>query len=495
MSGFADSTPTWFGAAFLAQDWILAIGGFLWVNLVVIAGVLLAGLTILNMFVERKKPAAIFAWGIVVILMPFIGAPLYLIFGGRKSRRLVRIKKRLDRLVHEVRAEGKPDAPDRDTTVGSPVRSAQPPVMPGNRVDLFGDGVSGYHALMTAIDDARESIYILTYILSDDETGRVIVDRLVQRARDGIEVKLLLDGLGSRRALRGLTRPLRQAGGAVAGFIPILALRRRTSANLRNHRKIAIFDGDYAITGGQNLDARFLAAEESDTLFKDYNLGIRGPAVQEFTEIFVQDWVFATNSDPRAFARNLRHEPARAGNTELCVISSGPETPTDAIWERFLSLVQECQQRLTIVTPYFIPDDVLYQSLRVKALAGKQVQLILPAISNHPLADLARRHFVRDLHEVGCDIRLYTRRMNHGKLMIVDDRIAIAGTANMDMRSFFLNFELAVTTETEETLNVFKTWIHRLEPDCIPFAESERATPKQSRLLLEHFAYLISPLL
>ena len=365
----------------------------------------------------------------------------------------------------------------------------------GNTVRLLADGVTTYHQLCHCIKSANHSIFIMTYILGTDETGRAIVKLLADRAKEGLKVLLLVDAFGSWLNCRKLLSELNQAGGKGVRFMPVLPLHTHSSANLRNHRKIAIFDYHTAIVGGQNLDKRFMAEVENTSMFCDFSVKIQGPAVSALTHVFIGDWAFATDTSPDNFRDAFAYKHETHGNSGIEVIASGPDISRDVLWERILLLIQECRRSVTIVTPYFIPDEVLMRSIIVKAHTGRKIRLILPETSNHPLVDMARNHYVRLLHSEGVEVLFYQPGIIHAKLIIVDHDLALLGSANIDLRSLFVNFEIGLLHTHIEDVRILDSWIDRILPDCLAFEDTRRAHFGHSRQLAEDFAHLLVPLL
>ncbi len=455
---------------------------FMFAHLSTFVGFILAILIVGHLFNERRTPSNIFAWSFFVFFVPYLGVPLYFLFGGRKSRRLVKNKKRVMDVAKEVAAE----AGDRSLGSGP---------IGGNSFRLLGDGEVAFAEVCDSIDSATHSISIMTYILGNDETGREVVSRLTRRAAEGVEVRLLVDALGSLGKGGKFLRGLREAGGMTARFMPVMPLQTKTSANLRNHRKIAIFDGSKAIVGGQNLDNRFLGREPTADRFMDCGAVIEGPAVQSLNRIFLGDWCFASGDNPKDLRRAFERLPAPAGEEEMQIIASGPDIEGDPLWEAYVALVQDCERELTIVTPYFVPDEVLFQSLIVKARSGRHVRLIIPERSNHPLVDFARGHFLRRLVDAGVDVQLYRPRMLHAKIMIRDGKLAILGSANVDMRSLFVNFEIGLVQKSPGPVNELQAWVTSLLPDCVSYVDVPTAKAGRGRRVVEDFAHLVAPLL
>jgi len=461
-------------------------------HLRIFIGFVLALLVVGRLMLEKRNPSNIYAWGLVIFFIPWLGVPLYFIFGGRKIRKLVKTKLEVNAFAVQLAAgmdvtsppivvPGKPVSPRRKFT--------------NNSFKLFGDGVEAYHALRAEIARAEKSIHVQTFILGRDEPAQQIIADLTARARAGVEVKLLLDALGSFGATGHFVQPLRDAGGRVGSFLRVLPLQTKWSANLRNHRKFAVFDRERVLVGGQNIDHRFIASRDAPTLFFDFGAQVEGPVAAAFNRNFVSDWCFATGDSPRNFRELLAYKPAACGTEDMDVVTSGPDAEDDPLWERLLILVQQCRRELTIVTPYFVPDEVLFRSLMIQAHLGRRVRLIMPENSNHIMADFARHYYLRQLHDAGVEVLLYTPKMMHAKLVLVDGEVALMGSANMDYRSLFVNFEIGVFLQTPGPVGALSAWTERLRGDCVTYIDSGHAGAGASRRLMQDFAHLLGPLL
>lgn len=465
------------------------LGLFLTTHFVTLFGFILGLLVMGQLIRQRKQTSNIFAWFLLIVFMPFIGAVLYFLFGGTKSRRVLKNKSRVRDYVAEVAKEAHPDiAPD-------PKHPFEFQWMEGNSFELLPDNVTCYERLCREIEQAEECIHVMTYILGNDEAGQGVVELLAKRARDGLEVKLLIDALGSLGRGGKFVDPIRRAGGKVARFMPVIPLQTGTSANLRNHRKMAIFDRKRAITGGQNIDTRFMGPTPNPEVFLDFSAVVDGPIVSQFNRHFVSDWCFATREPVQVFKDDLCFKPPVAGDATMRVIPSGPDMERDTIWERLIILMQGCESEITVVTPYFLPDDVILASLMVKAHMGRRITLIIPEHSNQKMVDRARYHYLRQLHEEGINIQFYQPGMVHAKLLIVDRRVAMIGSANMDLRSLFVNFEIGLFIESPPVIHELQGWADKLLPDCVPFHASEKAKATTGRVFLEDVAHLMMPLL
>jgi cardiolipin synthase len=475
----------WLDKLITSVDWAVAL---VFTHFFAIVVFLLALVIFSRVLEEKRKPSNFFAWFLLILIIPYLGIPLYIIFGGRK------IRKRTESKEHFL-PSGVESYPSCSLEMEHAHWPQFPPSIPGNSVSFLENGEEMFRRLCIGIADARQSIRLATYILGDDEVGRDLVSRLAHKAAQGVEVKLLLDGLGSFGRSRKMCGPLRKAGGEVAYFLPVFPLQMHWSANLRNHRKLAIFDFETAIVGGQNLDTRFIGPEPSEDRFDDCSIEIQGPAVAELSRLFASDWGFACNRPTSEFLQKGFRCPLPHGDSPIQVVASGPDVPKDQLYEKILTIIQEAQNEILIVTPYFIPDEVIYRSLMVKAHAGKQVTLIIPLRSNHTLVDNARNVYLRELQDAGVSVLGYKPRMLHAKLIWVDGKVALIGSANVDQRSLFLNYEIGLFLYKDQDLERIERWIRLLKLDCDEIRLPARSHLSMRKKLIEDLAYLAAPLL
>ncbi|MEO6003163.1 MAG: phospholipase D-like domain-containing protein [Opitutus sp.] len=460
-----------------------------------LAGFLLAFFLVARLMSEKRAPANTFAWLLAIVLLPHVGVPLFLLFGGRKLRRLA---ERKSRLLPQLPSGPTSPAAFRDTPVAHTVMAsgAAAPVA-ANALELLTTGEAAFAALERSIRGARQSIHITTFILGRDDTGKRLVRLLCERARAGVKVRLLLDAVGCMFVNRGFVLPIKEAGGEVVFFMPVLPFTSRGSANLRNHRKIAIIDQCSAIIGGHNLARDYMGPTPFRKRFADFGTLIHGPAAALLNEIFIADWCFASRQSADVLHAEIATEAVLKprGTSELQVVASGPDVPGDPLYEGILAMIQEAKESIWIVTPYFLPDEVLLRSLMVKAHAGCAITLIVPARSNHPITDLARRHYIRELRKSGAKVWFFQPGMMHSKATIVDDRIALFGSANFDPRSLFVNFEVGVFVYSVDDVRAIKQWAEALVKLC---REPKVESKKRRRILgniLEDVSRLLAPLL
>jgi len=439
---------------------------------------LLAGLFVIIRVVRARVTLSYaLLWGPAVLFFPLITATVIFLFGGRKNSALAKVKQR-------IKAEAR--------------RLAGPVSVAGNSFRMLGDrhGHDTLEALHTEILAARHRIHISTYILSPDAVGREIRSLLVRRAREGVEVRLLVDAVGSWGTPMRLGRTLVKAGGQVARFNPVLPMQGKGSANWRNHRKIAVFDGQVAIIGGQNLGLAYMGREPSNRRFRDCSFRLAGPAAAALEQVFIADWCQATDADSATFAELLRNQPEHQGEADIEVIASGPDCVNDPLWEKYVALIENARVSITIVTPYFVPDKALFQLLVAVAAKGRRVRVMVPRRSDHRLLDFARRWYLRQLKEAGAEILFFQPDVLHAKLFIADNESLVIGSANLDMRSLFLNYEIAAVVRDPAALAAVQSFVASLEAESTPYSEDlyRRSRTWRGRMI-EALSKTLAPLL
>lgn len=442
---------------------------FLVEHLLTIAGFLLAVVLILQLIREHRRPSGTLAWMLAIVLIPYVGVPLYLLIGGRKLHAKVKRKGDL-----YAAAAAPVDREPYNKSERALCAGGMPPAQGGNRITLNHSGESAYQELIAMIGRATDSIEVTTFILGRDIVGETIVERLAQKARDGVRVRLLLDSLGCMWITRRFLQPLRDAGGEVGFFLPVLPLQRRWSANLRNHRKIVVVDGRYAMLGGMNLSMLFMGPFPHPKRFVDSAAFIEGPAVQDVRRVFEKDWNYAAHGGEVPELEDL--PLAKPGEAVVQVAASGPDVPDDVLHDALLTAIFEARERIWILTPYFVPDQTMVEALALQARMGVDVRILVPRRSNHRLADLARVPALRKLRDSGARIYAYRKGMIHAKLLVFDHYAAVTGSPNLDMRSMYLNFEIALfhysAGEIEDVAQRIATLIasseeHRFSPPTV----------------------------
>jgi cardiolipin synthase len=440
------------------------------------------------------------AWVLSIALLPVVGVPLYFLVGGRRIRRHIRAKiGAIGSIESSVENRVRPqELPSSLSATCARVLTAAgaPPPVAGNRVTVIEGGDASYGALLGLIEEARDHLHAQFFILDVDVVGKRFIHALASRARAGVRVRLLLDAVGSWRALRQIVRPLRKAGGEVAEFLPALPLHRKWSAHLRNHRKLLIADGRAAFTGGMNIGERYMRPRAGPGLWRDSAVTIEGTAVRDLQAIFLDDWAFATE-EVRPEGNLFPALPSWAGKPAdglLQVVASGPDRALRPIYQGVFTALTLARGRIWIETPYFVPDEAISTCLENAALRGVDVRLIVPEKSDLKSVELAGRSYFDDLMAAGVKIYHFLPTNLHSKVLIIDEDIGVVGSSNVDIRSFFLNFELGVFLYGRKEIDALATGF---ETDLSFAAELDPAAfgrrPKLVRLL-EDTSRIFSPL-
>lgn len=393
--------------------------------------------------IHKRDSRAAALWLAVIWLVPAIGSLLYLLIGiNRVERKAARIRRRMVR--HRTAPQFPPSEPGTHFVplarlVG---RVVERPLQPGNAVDALVDGAHAFPAMLEAIAGARTSVAMASYIFDSHGIGAEFVKALGAAARRGVQVRVLIDDVDARFSSSTAVKPLREEGVTVAVFNPPLVPARLHAVNLRNHRKILVVDGAVGFTGGLNIDCRYWRPDAPHHAFRDLQFRLRGPVVAQLAEVFVDDWHFATDEalrGPQWFP-----QLAAAGEVLARGIEAGPDEDFERLRWAIIGGLNAAQRSVRILTPYFVPDQVLISALNAAAMRGVEVDIVIPARSDLPHVHWA---IFGQLHQVlGHGCRVWTRPgpFDHSKLLIVDGAWTLIGSANWDARSLRLNFEFDV---------------------------------------------------
>ncbi|OUM94844.1 MAG: cardiolipin synthase [Thermobacillus sp. ZCTH02-B1] len=328
-----------------------------------------------------------------------------------------------------------------DGRLGRALRAiAKAPITGCNGVEILTDGEAAFREMFAMIDKAEHHIHAAFYILREDGVGRRFRDALIRKAREGVQVRLIYDGIGSRKLRRAYLRELEAAGVRARCFLPPGAALLSRRINHRYHRKIIVVDGKSGFTGGINIGDEYLGMDRKLGCWRDTHLKLEGDAVYDLQNAFVRDWKLAsgeTLDDPAYWPPH-----ACTSRERMQIVSCGPHPGGDEIHDSLLAAIGAARERVWIETPYFVPDEGLKSALRMAALGGVDVRLIVPGVSDSRLVQAATLSHAADLEEAGVKVYRYRKGFIHAKVMIVDRLLASVGTANLDMRSFYSNYEL-----------------------------------------------------
>ena len=391
---------------------------------------------------QPRAPTTAIAWVMGLALLPYLVLPLFLLFGRRKMRPAGRPR---------LRGQGAPRFTHwaADLLDGFELAPPSP-----NRTRFHADGRAARLALWDVIANADRRLDVSTFIIGRDAFGDEIVRRIVERARAGVQVRVLLDGFGALQLPRRHFDRLREAGGQIAVFRPLLSLRNTGPRNLRNHRKLVIADDHRLWSGGRNLAAEYFEGTDDTLPWTDLSFEVEGPVASAAAWQFERDWSAVRQTPPRTVVPATPIDDGAPAQ----FLPSGPDQAEDTAYALLIDACYHAEQRILAATPYFIPDDALRDALRHAARRGVAVDIVLPEVSNHRLADFARSRAMRDLAEAGVMFHLLPA-MSHAKAVVVDEQLALGGSINLDLRSLLLNHEAGVVFYGERDIAWMAQWL------------------------------------
>jgi cardiolipin synthase len=416
---------------------------------------------------QRRHPSAAIAWVISLVLLPYFALPLYLVFGNRK---VVNVR----RTLNAPGARGGWHEGEKSRTQAEQLAAALglPQAVSFEHLAIHQEGEQALQSLRQMMAGATRTLDICSFLLGRDVLGDEIALVLMQRARDGVHVRLLIDGIGFYLGGHPNLKRLSAAGVEVAFFVSPLRSALRGRTNLRNHRKMVLVDGEWLWCGGRNLAAEYFVGDQKSLMKKtpwiDLSFDVRGGLAQQAQQQFDQDWNFSmTGSLARPMRTPLPAPLANSAGARL--VASGPDQADDTIYTLLVSGCFTSHTRILAVTPYFVPDQPLLTALTLAARRGIAVDLLLPRKSNHYLADTARYPALRELAAAGARVWL-APCMIHAKAVLIDHNLALIGSANLDERSLYLNYELMVAFYEPSVVHDFARWVEQQRSTATRYA-------------------------
>jgi cardiolipin synthase len=444
---------------------------------------------------DRRAPASTLAWIVTLAFLPFLGFPIYYLFGPRRlERRRVRyhgLQKTHAAALAAVDAQAAiPDDVRRQVKLAK--RLDEAPITTASALLLYRSGAAAFAAIEQEIAEARHHVHVESYIWDADVTGRRLRDLLVERARDGIQVRVLVDGMGAAVRER-FFRPLTLAGGQAVRFNPpSLGLRSRL-LNFRTHRKIVVVDGRLGFLGGMNVSDAQTVGKGGEKPWRDTQLRIEGQAVRWLQRAFFENWLFASRATLRPSSLYFPELPV--GDRWLQIVRSGPDRTVFPIHEFLFAAIAGADERVWITCPYLVPDEAILTALRSAAHRGVDVRLLVPIRGDSRLVAAAVRSYYDDWLDCGARVFEYRPAMLHAKTVVIDRELTIVGSANFDNRSFRLNFEILAAvygpTLADELAHDFEVDLRRSRE----VRARQLARRSTSRLLAEAGARLFNALL
>ncbi|MCL2352663.1 MAG: cardiolipin synthase [Firmicutes bacterium] len=469
---------------------------------------------VIVVFYERRNPAVTWAWLMVIVLAPYIGFVIYLVFGlGGRRHRVFEEKARCDEKLYAdytgLDANRNSRAREQLSRLFGPERaggrlgeiaylnyySGNGPLSWNNDVTIYHDGNAKFEAFLKDIANARRFVHLQYYIVRDDALGRRVIEALTRKAAEGVEVRFLVDGTGCLWTSKKLFRPLTDAGGHWAEFLPTGFLLR---LNFRNHRKICVIDGNIGYIGGLNIGDEYLGLSPRFGPWLDKHLRVTGDAVGTLELRFMMDWNYSSRdrlaAEERCFPK-APLMPAGERRTGVQMVSSGPDTPRHNILYAYVKMIAKAEKSVYIQSPYFVPDDSVLEALRIAALSGIDVRIMIPANPDHPFVYPAALSYLGELIRNGVKCYQYENGFVHSKMVLIDGAAASVGTANMDVRSFKLNFEINAFIYDAAVAGELEARFLKDIDDCTVIDEKWYASRGRWAKAKESVSRLLSPLL
>lgn len=406
-------------------------------------------------FQERRDVGSTWAWLLVLLLIPIAGFILYLFFAQNFRRKRLFYwddikKKGLDRGLkfqeslfrsEQFLFKNYISSQNKDLITMNLLHN-QAVLSEDNQVEIFTDGKAKFASLFKDIEEATEFIHVQYYIIQKDNLGKQLMDLLAKKAKEGVKVRVLYDELGSRRINQKFLQNLREAGGQAEAFFPSKYRLINIRLNYRNHRKLVIIDGKIGYVGGFNVGDEYLGLSPKFGYWRDTHLRIEGTAVYSIQTRFILDWNQASaDHDIVYFPSLFPHLPSK-GNVGIQIVTSGPDSEYEHIKNGYLKMITSARKSIYIQTPYFIPDSSVLDALRVASLSGVEVNVMIPNKPDHMFVYWATLSYIGEMLRAGANVYQYSNGFIHAKTLVVDEEIASVGTANIDFRSFKLNFEV-----------------------------------------------------
>ncbi len=421
---------------------------FIGIAIITVLQVLVLGSVI---FLENRDPARTIVWLLVLGVLPILGPVLYLVFGRTfRRRRLARHKnasqKRLEQIIKKQRKKLESGdvmlgdtMPNKKKLVRLLLANSLAPLTTNNRGQVLTNGEQTFSAIFEALEAAQHHIHLEYYIFKYDQVGRDVLKILTKKAREGVKVRLLVDGWGSRKFSKQLVE-LRQAGVAAEWFFPVKFPFLSSKLNNRNHRKIVVVDGKVGFIGGLNIGDEYLSRDKRFGFWRDTFLKLEGDSVHLLQNIFLNDWYFVTQENVNERKYFPQFQPV--GNMLTQIATSGPDSDWESLLQVFFTALTGAEKSIYIETPYFVPDEGTLTAIKAAAHSGLDVRIVFQGIADHLLTFWASHSYFEELLEAGVKIYHYNKGILHTKVLIIDGEIGSVGSTNFDNRSFRINFEV-----------------------------------------------------
>ncbi len=457
-------------------------------------------LAIIHVLMDNRLPAKTIAWALVIYFVPVAGIVLYVFFGVNTRRDRLVSERSMNEITRRSMLSfvGQQDLrlpENHKQTIDLFVNQSMALPFKDNTVDIYTDGYGFFPALLAAIRNATSHIHIDIYIFADDALGRLVSDSLIDKARQGVEVRVIYDDVGCWNVSRHFFERMREEGIEVCPFLPVRFPSFTSKVNYRNHRKIIVVDGKVGFIGGMNIAQRYVKGVE-DRPWRDTMTKITGSAVYSLQREFLVDWYFV---DRTRLSDRKYYPPVVSSDYDDCliqIVTGGPVTPFPEIMQGYMRVIIAARRYIYIETPYFIPTEPVLFALKTAALGGIDVRIIVPERSDARFVEWAGRSYLRDMTASGVKVYLYESGFLHSKILVCDDSLATCGSTNVDSRSFENNFESNAFFYDETVARRFRRIFLEDLGRSVPLSEKPgRMNPGFFPRLWESLTRLLSPLL
>lgn len=465
-------------------------------------------LSVLIIFFQRKNPTTVWAWLLVLYCVPVLGFGLYLLLGQNfRKERMFKMKEIEGEVKYAIRRQEEsiyrrrlrlrdPEQERFRSLILYNLNEGEAVLTDNNDVQIFTDGKEKFRALIDEMEHARRYIHLQYYIIKNDELWQKIEEVLLRKARQGVEIRVLFDSMGCRTMHNRDWERLEDAGIEVAEFFPAVLGKLQLRVNYRNHRKIAVIDGRVGFVGGFNIGREYLGRDKKFGYWRDTHICIEGAAVTSLAVRFVLDWNYAASEN--LFLKDYLFEIPeyqKNGREPMQIISSGPDSRSKVIRNNYLRLIHMAKKNVYIQTPYFIPDEDILEALKIAAKSGIDVRIMIPCKPDHPFVYWATYSYLGDMIAAGAKCYTYDNGFLHSKCMCVDGLVTCMGTANMDIRSFALNFEVNAVIYSAKTTRCLEDAFEKdIEKSTLVTRKMYRGRGMIIRIK-EQFCRLFSPVL
>lgn len=453
--------------------------------------------TIVVVVLDNRNPVKTMAWILILMFLPIVGLIFYFFFGRSQRRERVIGKKSYDRLLKKPMAEylaqdfsTLPEEYNRLIHLFRHTNQALP--FEGNRVETFTGGYSKLQALLRELQKAQRHIHIEYYIIEDDAIGRLIRDVLIQKVREGVEVRVIYDDVGCWHVPQRFFEEMRNAGIEVRSFLKVRFPLFTSKVNYRNHRKIVVIDGRVGFVGGMNLAERYMRGF-SWGIWRDTHILLEGKAVHGLQTAFLLDWYFVD----RTLITAARYFPRieSCGNSLVQIVTSEPIGPWKEIMQGLTMAILGAKKYFYMQTPYFLPTEQILAAMQTAALSGVDVRLMLPEHADNRITHLGSHSYLADVLRAGVKVYFYKKGFLHSKLMVSDDMLSTVGSTNVDFRSFEHNFEVNAFMYGMETALQMKEIFMEDQRECTQVFLKNWVKRSWRRKAMESVVRLLAPLL